>query len=195
MAGQGSVAPFAGDDGGDALFLEPAEQAAKFGADDVGVGQGGEQRLDGVQHHALRADLVDGGGEADEQTVQVVFAGLHDLAAIDLHLVDHEFLVGDQCGQIVAQRGDVLGQIGGAFLEAQECAVLAVLLDTSDQELHADQRLAGTGAAADQRGAPAREAAAGDDIQAVDAGGAFREPGERCRGRFGTATHCWALHG
>ena len=195
MAGQGSVAPLAGDDGGDALFLEPAEQAAKFRADDVGVGQGGEQRLDGVQHHALGADLVDGGGEADEQTVQVVFAGLHDLAAIDLHLVDHELLVGGQRGQIVAERGDVLGQIGGAFLEAHEGAVLAVLLDAADQELHADQRLAGTGATADQRGAPAREAAAGDDIQAVDAGGAFRELDERWRGRLGTTTHWWALHG
>ena len=48
-----------------------------------------------------------------------------------------------------------------------------MLLDASDQELHADQRLAGTGAAADQRGPPARKTAAGDNIQAVDAGGAL----------------------
>ena len=59
VAGQGALAALAGDDGGDALVLEPAEQPAQLGAQDGLVGQAGEERLDRVQHHALGADGVD----------------------------------------------------------------------------------------------------------------------------------------
>ena len=52
------------------------------------VGQAGEQRLDGVQHDALGADRVDGVAQADEQPLQVVLAGLLDLAPLDAHVVD-----------------------------------------------------------------------------------------------------------
>ena len=43
----------------------------------------GEQRLDGVEHHPLGADRVDGVAEPDEQPFEVVLAGLLDLAALD----------------------------------------------------------------------------------------------------------------
>ena len=49
----------AGDDGRDALLLEPAEQPAQLRPQDRLVGQAGEQRLDGVQHDALGPDLLD----------------------------------------------------------------------------------------------------------------------------------------
>ena len=60
LAGQRPVAALAGDDGGDALVLEPAEQPAQLGAQDRLVGQAAEQRLDGVEHDPLGADGVDG---------------------------------------------------------------------------------------------------------------------------------------
>lgn len=74
IARQRLFAVFAGDDGGDALLLQPAKQAAQFGAQDELVGEAGEQRLDGIQRHALGADGVDGGPQANEQAFQVVFA-------------------------------------------------------------------------------------------------------------------------
>src|SRR6185312_11130947 len=49
VASQCAVAPLAGDDGGDALVLQPAEQTAQLGAQNAGVGQAAEQRLQGVQ--------------------------------------------------------------------------------------------------------------------------------------------------
>ena len=47
----GLTASLAGDDGGDALILEPAEEAAQLSAHDSGVGQPGIQDFDGIQHH------------------------------------------------------------------------------------------------------------------------------------------------
>ena len=54
--------------------------------------QAGEQRLDGVQDDALRADRVDGVAQADEQALEVVFAGLLDLAALDADVIEASFL-------------------------------------------------------------------------------------------------------
>ena len=45
------------------------------------------------------------------------------------------------------------------------------------EELHRQQRLAAAGAAADQRGPAPGQAAAGDLVEALDAGGAFGEVG------------------
>ena len=56
LAGERAVAALAGDDGGDALVLEPAEQPPQLRAQDGGVGQAAEERLDGVEHDALGAD-------------------------------------------------------------------------------------------------------------------------------------------
>ena len=57
VAGERLLALLAGDDGRDALVLEPAEQPAQLGAQDRLVGQPGEERLDGVQHDPLGPDL------------------------------------------------------------------------------------------------------------------------------------------
>ena len=110
MAGQGSFALLSGDDGGDALVLEPAEEAAQLGAQDELVGQAGEQGLDGVQHHPFGADGVDGVAQADEQALQIVLAGLFDLAALDIDEIQGEQLLFFQVRQVEAQGGDVLGQ-------------------------------------------------------------------------------------
>ena len=54
-----AVAALAGDDRGDALVLEPAEQPPQLGAQDRLIREAAEQRLDRVEHDALRADRVD----------------------------------------------------------------------------------------------------------------------------------------
>ena len=68
------------------------------------------------------------------------------------------------------------GQLLGRLLEGHEDARLAELADAADEELHAQERLAGAGAAADERGPAARQAALGDLIQAADARGALGDP-------------------
>ena len=110
-----AVAALAGDDGGHALVLEPAEQAAQLGAQDGVVGQAGEQRLERVQHHALGADGVDRVTEPDEQSFQVVLAGLLDLAALDVDIVQHDFPALGQTFQVESERSDVFGQAPASF--------------------------------------------------------------------------------
>ena len=88
LAGERALAALAGDDRRDALVLEPAEQAAQLRAEDRGVGQAAEERLERVEHDALGADGVDGVAEADEQPFEVVLAGLLDLAPLDVDVVD-----------------------------------------------------------------------------------------------------------
>jgi hypothetical protein len=51
--------------------------------------------------------------------------------------------------------------------------VLVVLLDTADQEFHAEQRLSAAGPSTEQSRTATREAASGDRVEAADAGGAF----------------------
>ena len=96
VARQRAFAALAGDDGSDAFLLEPLEQPAQFGAQQLLVFQAAEKRLDGVDNDAFGADRVDGKAEADEKTFEIVFASLGDLGALDLDVVDGELLLGDQ---------------------------------------------------------------------------------------------------
>ena len=142
VPGQRALAALAGDDGGDALVLEPAEQAAQLGPQDARVRQAAEQRLDGVQHDPLGPDGVDGVAEADEQPFEVVVAGFLDLAALDAHEIHDDLLLLDQLVEVEAERADVLRQLLGGFLEGHEHARLVVLRGPAHQELHRQQRLA-----------------------------------------------------
>ena len=87
------LALLAGDNGGHAAILQPAEQPAQLGAEDGVIGQPGEQRLEGVEDDALGADGIDGVPEPDEQPFEIVFAGLLDLAALDVDVVQHDLLL------------------------------------------------------------------------------------------------------
>ena len=122
VPGQCAVASFGGDHGGDPLVLQPAEQAAQFRTQQAVVGQAGEQRLKGIQHHPSGAHLVDGVIEADEQTVEIIFAGLLDLAAFDADIIDDQFAGGRKGVEVIAQRGAVAGQFLLGFLETHEDA-------------------------------------------------------------------------
>jgi hypothetical protein len=75
--------------------------------------------------------------------------------------------------EIETQGADVLLQLRVGLLETHEDAGLAVLQGAADEELHAQQGLAAAGAAADERGPPLGQPAAGDFIEPLDAGGAF----------------------
>ena len=113
---------------------------------------------------------VDGVAQADEQAFEVVLAGLLDLAALDVDVVDQQLLLLGQIVQVEAERADVLGQLLGGLLEGHEDAGLAELGGAADEELHREQGLAAAGAAADERGPAARQAAAGDLVESLDAG-------------------------
>src|SRR6185295_18591193 len=127
--------------------------------------------------HALGAHALHRVVEPDEQALQVVLAGLLDLAALHPHVVDGQLLPRLQRREVEAQGRHVGGQLLGRLLERHEDAVLAVLEGAADQELHGEERLAAAGAAADQRGAAARQPAAGELIQPPDAGWRL---GQRC---------------
>ena len=94
--------------------------------------------------------------EPDEQSLEIVVAGLLDLGAIHLDEVDHQELPGDQRREIEAERCDVGRQLGLGLLEGEEHPGLAVVGRAVDQELHREQRLAAARRTAYQRRSPAR---------------------------------------
>ena len=123
---QRAFAALSGDDRRDALRLEPLEQPAQFGAQQLFVFQAAEQRLDGVDNDTFGADRVDGKAEPDEKTFEIIFAGLRDLGALDLDMVDGELLLGDQLLDVVVERANVLDEVFGLLFEGEEYAGLVV---------------------------------------------------------------------
>ena len=151
--------------GGDALVLQPAEEAAQLGAQDELVGEPREQGLHRVQHHPFGPHGVNGVPQADEEALQIVLAGLLDFAALDINEIQGEELLFFQVRQVETQGGDVLGQFLRGFLKGHEDAGLTVSDGPPHHKLHAQQGLAAAGAAAHQGGPPPGQAAAGDLIQ------------------------------
>src|SRR5262245_29732451 len=94
------LASFGRDKSRDALVLEPAEQAAELGPQDGLVGQAAEQRFQRVQHDPLGPDGVDGQPQPDEEGLQVVLAGLFNLAALDVDVVEGQLLLLHQLVEI-----------------------------------------------------------------------------------------------
>ena len=169
VAGQGAFAALSGDYRGDALLLQPAEEAAQFGAQDQLVGEPREQRLHRVQHHPFGSDGVDGVPQADEEALEVVLASLFDVAALDIDELHGQQLFILQLQQIETQGGHVFCQFLRGFLKGHEDAGLVVIDGPPHHELHGQQGLAAAGAAAHQGGPPPGQAAAGDLVQALDA--------------------------
>ena len=180
------VAPALGrDDGGHAFVLEPAEEPAQLGAQDGLVGQAGEQRFQRVQHHALGAGGINRVIEPDEQPFQVILAALLDFTALEVDVVDRNFFAPDQARQIKSERRDVGLQLRFRLLEGHEHARLAELHRAAHEEFHGQQRLAATRATAHQRGPPARQSAAGDFVETLDARRTLGQMNDR-GGGFGT---------
>ena len=171
MARQLFAPAFGGDDSGHALVLEPAEEPAQFGAQNGFVGQAGKQRFERVQHHALGADGINRVIEADEQSFQVILAGLMNFTAFDVDVFEENFFAPHQARQIKSERRDVGLQLGARLLEGHEHARLAELRCAAREEFRGEQRLAATRAATHQRGPPARQSASGDFVKTLDARG------------------------
>ena len=129
------------------------------------VGKAGKERLDGVEHHPLGADGVDGVTQADEKPFQVVFAGLLDLASLDVHVVESELLARHQIIQVETEGSEIFRQFLRLFLERHIDARLVILHRPAHQKLHGKQGFAATGAAADQGRPPQGKAAAGYLVQ------------------------------
>ena len=60
---------------------------------------------------------LDGELEAEEQPLEVVLAGLLDLAALDHDMSIDDLALLDQPVEVEAERGDVLGEVLRALLE------------------------------------------------------------------------------
>jgi len=156
-------------------LLQPGEQPAQFGAEDGVVLQPREQRFDGVEDHALGADAANRKGEPDEQSLEIVLAGLLDLAALDADVVDRQLLLVDQGAEVEAERRHVTRHLLGVLFEGEEHAGLVELQRAIHQEGERQQGLAGSRPTADERRPVLRQSAAGDFVEAADAGQCFRE--------------------
>ena len=55
--------------------------------------------------------------KANEKSLEIVFAGLLDLAALETHIVDGDLASGDEAIEIDAERAYVFREIGGRLLE------------------------------------------------------------------------------
>ncbi len=130
------------DDRGQPSLFEPAEQAPDFRAKNAGVRQLGEERFNRVEDDALGADLLAGVRDADEEAVEIVFAGFRHLGSRDVDVVEEQLLLGDELRQVEAERGAVLDEVGNRLLERHEHAGLVVLRGASHEELEAEHRLA-----------------------------------------------------
>ena len=177
-------AALAGDQRGHPSIFQPAKQAPELGTEQRFVFEAGEQRFEGVDDDALGSDRVDREREPYEQTLEVVLAGLLDLAALDAYEIDRQEFLRDEVGEIEPERADVTDELALRLLERDEHAGLA-LLGAVDQELECEERLAAPGSAADEARAAARESAPCDLIEAVDSG---RCLGDRSRA-FTTCFH------
>ena len=125
LPGQGPFALLSGEDDGDALLLQPAQEPPQLRPQDGQVHQSREERFDGVEQHPLGTDGVDGVLEPDEEAVEVVLARLLDLVPLHRHELEHQLLLGDQPVEVEAERADVGGQLFRRFLEGDEDAGLA----------------------------------------------------------------------
>ena len=175
VASKPALATLGSDDGRDTLVFQPTEQPPQFRAEDALVRQAGEERLDGVQHHALRASRVNGVSQADEQAFQIVLAGLLELASFDPHVIQGELLLSDQLGEVEAEGQDVLREFRRGFLEGHEDARLVVLGGPAYQKLHCEEGLSAAGTAADQRGTPFGQSALSDLVKPLNSTGSLRQ--------------------
>jgi hypothetical protein len=107
-------------------------------------------------------------GQPDEEPFEVVLAGLRDLAALDVHVIDDDLVLGDEGVEIESQRADVLSQLLGRLLERHEDARLAEFHGAADDVFKGEQRLPASGRAADERGAAARKSPRGDLVESSD---------------------------
>ena len=176
LARERPAALLAGDDGRHPLFFEPVKQPPHFRPQNGLVIQAGKQAFDGIEHHALRADLLDRVIQSNEKTFKVIFPVLVDLLPIDFHIIDRNLLPADQVFQIEPERGDVLLDVLFGFLKRHEHAGLIELDGAADEEFGRHQRLTTSRPAADQCRSASWQSTVGHFVQTFDAGGYLLQP-------------------
>jgi hypothetical protein len=107
------------------------------------------------------------------ESIEIVFARLSDLGALDLDVVDGDLLLGDQLLDVVVERTDVLDEVFGLLFEGQEDTGLVVFDHAIVKEGHGEQRLAAACRAAQQRRPSLREPAVSNLVEAANAGRGF----------------------
>ena len=107
-----------------------------------------------VQHHALGADLVDHRVEADEQPFQVVLAGLLDLAALDVDVIDRHLLPAIR--PLTSKPSDATFLASSSAVSSKDMKTPGSLNSVMPRTMNsiASSVLPRSGAAADQRGPP-----------------------------------------
>ena len=158
---------------GQAAVLEPAEQPAQLAADDRLVGQRAEQQLDGVEHDPLGADRRRSpwpsrmnSPSRSKSPVSTISAGSSRKASIGEQAVALEL----RRGRSRATRRWWPGR-SAVSSKASSTPGSPKSRAPRTRNSIAEQRLAGAGGAAHQRGPPAGQTAAGDLVEAGDAGG------------------------
>ena len=179
---QRSVAAFARDHCSDAAFFQKLKEPSQFGTKNGRVRERTEHRFDRVDHHSLRTDSIDGSAEAQEQTLEVPFAGFLQVAVHQGDVVQHQIAVGLELGQVEAERCDIRSQVVDALLERHEHARLVELGDPPYQELHRNQRLATAGRPAHKRRATLRQTSTGHLIETADTGRSLQQTRQLRRG-------------
>ena len=153
------LAAFAGDNRSYPERFQELKQPPNFRAQQRGVREAGEQRLDRIQHYPLRTDRLDRILEPDEQSLEIVLTGLGNFVGIDMDVVDRELALAHQFVEIEIKRGGVNDQLVLGFLEGDENARFPVVACAVDQKLDREHGLAASSAAADERRTSAREPA------------------------------------
>src|SRR5262252_8394650 len=100
--------------------------------------------------------------KTNEESLQIVFAGLMDLTALETHIVDGDLASGDEAIEIDAERAYVFRDVGGRLLKCDQSARLAKLLHSAHEEFDTEQCLTGASAACDERRTPLRQTPKGD---------------------------------
>ena len=142
----------AGDDGGDALVLQPAEEPPQLGPQDPLVGQAAENRDSMVSRTTRFAPIS---SIIEPSRTKRPSRSYSPVSSISLRSTRTKsrasFLRRTRPGHVEPEASDVGGQLRFRLLEGHEDPGLAEVPGSADDELHGHERLAAPGAAADQR--------------------------------------------
>src|SRR5688572_21810734 len=105
------------------------------------VWQRTEKYLNSIQNHPPGANGIDRMTQADEESFQVIFSRLCDLAAVKLNMIDDQFFLLFQSVQVKTKRGNVLCQFFGIFLKRHKDARFIILDGPIDKKFHCEERL------------------------------------------------------
>ena len=133
-----------------------------------------QQHVDRIEHDDLRAHLTRFRIEPREQPREVERARFHHVGA-HAGIDEKELLLLLKRAQVPAEGLGVCRHAARILLKGDKDARCAVAQGAADQHLQREDRFSAPRAAHQQRRAPPRQAAAGDVVEALDAGGDFLE--------------------